>query len=229
MTAATACRRRLLPALPAFARRAVRAAAALVLTLPLLAGCYLPDRFQSEIRLARTGEYGVYFKGNLTWLPLVKDLREGKVSEAELPERMAVFQRDLDRDSNFSTVRPVGPGTFAVEYNRVGRLDLPDLVTFVRRNARIISMQTAEDGTITVTGSQAIKMIPPETIERAGLNSRGLFRITTNAEVIRHNADSVRLGPEGYVIYDWNINGVRGQEPHFEAKLEIPGATRPGN
>lgn len=207
-------------ALPAFARRALRAVAVLALTVPVLASCYLPDRFQSEIRLARTGEFGVYFKGDLTWLPVVKDLREGKITEAELPERIEVLRRDLARDSNFSTVKVARPGTFAVEYNRIGRLGRPDLVTFVRRNARVISMQTDETGMVTVTGSQAIKMIQPETIERAGLNSRGLFRITTNAPVIEHNADSVRQGPQGYLLYDWNINGVRGQEPHLVARLD---------
>lgn len=207
-------------ALPAFMRRLLKSAAALVLLVPLLGGCYLPDGFQSEIRLARTGEYGVYYKGDLTWLPLVKDLREGKIAQADLPERMAVLERDLARDGNFSTVKAAGPGTFAVEYNRLGRLSRPDLVTFVRRNARILSMQTDETGQVTITGSQAIKMIDPGVIERAGLNSRGLFRITTNAPVVEHNADSVRPGPQGYTLYDWNINGVRGQEPHFIARLD---------
>ncbi|GAA0569698.1 hypothetical protein [Caenispirillum bisanense] len=214
MTAAAAA------ALPAFARRALRALGAIVLVLPLLSGCYLPDRFQSEIRLARTGEYGVYYKGDLTWLPLVKDLREGRVTQAELPEKMAVLERDLARDGSFSTVRAIGPGAFTVEYNRIGKLARPDLVTFVRRNARIISLQTDEQGVVSMTASQAIKLIPPEAIEQAGLNSRGLLRVTTNARVLDHNADSVRPGPQGFMLYDWKINGVRGQEPRLKAQLD---------
>ncbi|EKV31503.1 hypothetical protein C882_3876 [Caenispirillum salinarum AK4] len=201
-------------------RRFARAATACALALPLLAGCYLPDRFESEIRLTQTGEYGLYYEGDLIWLPLVRDLRMGKVTEAEIPEKMDVLEADLARDSNFSKVEPTGTARFAVEYNRLGKLNWPELVTFVRRNARIISMETdPETGTVSVRGSQAIKMIDPETIERIGLNSRGLLRVTTNAEVIEHNADSVRSGPRGYTLYDWNINGVRGQEPRLKARL----------
>lgn len=207
-------------ALPAFVRRALRAVGAIALVLPLLASCYLPDRFQSEIRLARTGEFGLYYKGDLTWLPLVKDLREGRVTQADLPEKMVVLERDLVRDRSFSDVRATGPGTFSVEYNRVGKLARPDLVTFVRRNARIITMQTDEDGLVSLSASQAIKLIPPETIEQAGLNSRGLLRVTTNARVLEHNADSVRPGPQGFMLYDWKINGVRGQEPRMKAQLD---------
>ncbi len=207
-------------ALPAFVRRALRAVGAIALVLPLLASCYLPDRFQSEIRLARTGEFGLYYKGDLTWLPLVKDLREGRVTQADLPEKMVVLERDLARDRSFSDVRATGPGTFSVEYNRVGKLARPDLVTFVRRNARIITMQTDEDGLVSLSASQAIKLIPPETIEQAGLNSRGLLRVTTNARVLEHNADSVRPGPQGFMLYDWKINGVRGQEPRMKAQLD---------
>lgn len=115
---------------------------------------------------------------------------------------------------------PIGTARFAVEYNRVGKLNWPDLVTFVRRNARIISMETDPDtGTVSIVGSQGIKMIDPATIERVGVDSRGLLRITTNAEVLEHNADSVRSGPQGYMMYDWKIDGVRGQEPRFKARL----------
>lgn len=201
-------------------RRLARAATACALVLPLLAGCYLPDRFQSEIRLTDTGEYGLYYEGDLIWLPLVRDLRMGKITEADVPGKMEVLERDLARDGYFSKVEPSGLARFSVEYNRLGKLNWPDLVTFVRRNARIISMETDPDtGTVTITGSQAIKMIDPETIERVGLNSRGLLRVTTDAEVLEHNADSVRRGPQGYTLYDWKIDGVRGQEPKLKARL----------
>lgn len=203
-----------------FRRRFGRAAATCVLALPLLAGCYLPDRFQSEIRLKNTGEYGLYYEGDLIWLPLVRDLRMGKVTEADIPEKQEVLKRDLTRDGNFSKVESIGTARFAVEYNRFGKLNWPDLVTFVRRNARIISMETdPESGTVSIRGSQAIKMIDPATIERIGMTSRGLLRVTTDADVMEHNADSVRQGPQGYTLYDWKINGVRGQEPYLKARL----------
>lgn len=201
-------------------RRGLRALAACLLVLPVVASCYLPDEFQSEIRLTQTGEFGLFYEGDLTWLPLIRDLRRGEITQADVPMKMEALERDLARDRNFSRVEPVGPGRFSVTYNRLGKLNWPDLVTFVRRNARIITMETDPDtGTVTITGSQAIKLIDPATIERIGLNSRGLFRVTTNAGVVEHNADSVKPGPEDYTIYDWNIDGVRGQEPRLKARL----------
>lgn len=201
-------------------RRLVRAITACALVLPLLAGCYLPDRFQSEIRLTRMGEYGLYYEGDLIWLPLIRDVRMNKVAEADLPGKMDALERDLSRDGNFTKVEPAGVARFSVEYNRLGKLNWPDLVTFVRRNARIISLETdPATGTVTITGSQAIKMIDPSTIEQMGVDSRGLLRVTTDAEVLEHNADSVRPGPLGYTRYDWKIDGVRGQEPRLKARL----------
>ena len=55
--------------------KAVRIAATMVLTA-LLAGCYLPIRFDAEIEVTRNGYYSVVFDGYLVSVPLFRGLRE---------------------------------------------------------------------------------------------------------------------------------------------------------
>ena len=44
--------------------------AVLALAAAILAACYLPDAFKSEVRVGNTGDYSISFYGDLIWAPL---------------------------------------------------------------------------------------------------------------------------------------------------------------
>jgi hypothetical protein len=121
----------------------------LLALLPILSSCYVPDQFRAEIRLARNGDFSMTYDGVLTWAPLFMDIRSGKVKGPEIQEKSKSIRRDLKRDTQFTDVRSLGAGQFAVRYKRTGNLAAnPGLITFIRRNARLIDIDSRTNGRV---------------------------------------------------------------------------------
>ncbi|SDG92914.1 hypothetical protein [Roseospirillum parvum] len=185
-----------------------RLAAALLL-VGGLNSCYLPDDYLAEIRLNWSGGYGLIYKGILTWVPLYADIIDGKLSAAEASEKVAQIRDDLARDSHFKSIESLGRGQFRVYYEREGILGPSEQVSFVRRNALILSLISKEDGTLEVRANT----IPAERLsdlDRLDLSTIGRFRVTTNAQVIKHNAPVAGPYPQGYpgfYVFDWHLTG----------------------
>jgi hypothetical protein len=183
-----------------------------------LCACYLPDNFKSEIRLGRTGDYAIGFWGDLIWAPLYRDIQQNSIPAAEIPQKIADIQKDLQRDPNFKKVESLGKGRFKVEYQREGHLADSDMVTFVRRNAIIIQIVAKPDGTVVVNG-RTMKPSEAQAATTLGLDVQGEFRIIADGMVKEHNASSVK--PFGrYLVYVWNIQNSFSPPPHFIMQRE---------
>jgi hypothetical protein len=188
----------------------------------------VPNDFVAEIRLSHDGDYALIYQGNLTWAPLYKDIREGRLSRAEIQDKEAALVRDLERDGAFKEITPLGSGTFRVRYELKGRFTGTRAVTFVRRSAALLTMELRPDGTVHIWSSSDPKLRNPEQLESLGLRTQGRLRVITDAPVLRHNAyrviDSMPDYP-AYRIYDWNINSVRTPRPVLVARLFNPDLT----
>ncbi len=181
--------------------------------LALLAACYLPNHFRSEIRLGPTGDYALSFYGELIWAPLYRDIRQGHLSKSEIAVKTEEIRRDLARDSNFKKIEPMGDGSFKVSYEREGRLLASDMVTFVRRNAIILAIRATPDGLLTVNGN-TLKPSDAQTATTMGLDVRGEFRVTTDGLVKEHNATMVKPFGRAFV-YIWTIENAFSPAPHL--------------
>ncbi len=189
------------------------------LMVAVLAGCYLPNNFISEIRISKTGDFAIMYEGDLIYAPLVQEIRAGKLTPEKLAEKEATIERDLTRDSNFERVVKKGNGAWAVRYEREGRLQDSDMVTFVRRNARILIIKASPNGVVGIV-AEPISAKEAQQMGELGLNTSGEFRITTDAEVLKHNASEVRAyGP--YKVYIWTIDSVLSPTPQFVMKREV--------
>jgi len=181
--------------------------------LAALAACYLPDRFKSEVRLSPDGTYAISFYGDLIWAPLYRDIQKGKVPADQIAPKIAEIESDLKRDSAFKTVESAGDGRFHVTYEREGRLQPTDLVTFVRRNAIILQLKATPDGKVHMDGS-SIKPSDANEATMLGLAIQGEFRLITDAQVLSHNASRVTLY-KGYPVYIWTIENAFSPAPHL--------------
>lgn len=186
--------------------------------LALLAACYLPNHFIAEIRLGHTGDYSIYYKGDLTWAPLYRDIRRGTLSPAEAQKRIEGIRADLARDPNFKSIVPTDQGIYHVEYKREGHLEDSEQVTFVRRNAVILMIKSHPDGRITVNGN-AIKPSDAQVATDLGLDVQGEFRITTDAFVLEQNSTSIK-NYDGYTSYIWTVQNAFSPPPHFAIRRE---------
>lgn len=204
------------------------AAACAAVTVVVLAACYLPNNFKAEVRLGKDGSFAIAYYGELVWAPLYRDIQNGKYTSDEIPKQVELIRQDLARDSNFKTIESLGQGRFKVEYEREGRLQPSQEVTFVRRNAIIILMRATPDGKVTVN-SAAIKPSDAKTIADMGLAMKGQFRIVTDGYVKDQNATRVEPYKGVYQLYIWDVNGPFAPSVHFSMQREGVWQTKPAN
>jgi hypothetical protein len=199
-----------------------RSAAAALAAVGLLASCYLPDRYEAEIRLTKDGGYGVTFIGQLTYAPLYGQIARGLITEEKAKDNDRMILEQLKRDTAFKEVSPLGRGRYQVRFEREGRFGgAMQMVNFATRNQAIFRVRTTEDGLVQVNGSGQGQLYAAR-FEEIGLRIQGLLRIVTDAEVIEHNATFVRASvTPGFTQYDWRIRNFRDPPPQFIARLAV--------
>jgi len=196
----------------------IKVLALAVMLAAVLAACYLPDKFKSEIRLGRTGDFALSYYGDLVWAPLYRDIVQRHLKPDEIAEKTAGIQKDLQRDVNFKKVESTGPGRFKVEYQREGHMGPSEQVTFVRRNAIILELRASPDGRVTLYGN-TLKPGDAQTATGMGLSVEGEFRLVTDGLVKEHNATSIKaFGP--YTVYIWTIQNAFSPPPHLVMQRE---------
>ncbi|MGE4064323.1 MAG: hypothetical protein AB7E79_13230 [Rhodospirillaceae bacterium] len=202
--------------------RAGRRLAAAAAALAMLASCYLPDRFEAEIRLTKDGGYGVTYIGQLTYAPLFGQIARGTISEEKAKENERMILEQLKRDTAFKEVSSLGRGRYQVRFEREGRFGgAMQMVNFATRNQAIFRIRTTEDGLVQVNGSGQGQLYAAR-FEEIGLRSAGLVRIVTDAEVLDHNATFIRASrTPGFTQYDWRIRSFRDPPPKFIARLAV--------
>lgn len=190
----------------------------MALAAVVVSGCYLPVKFDAEIEISRTGYFEAEFDGYLASVPLYEGLRQGTVSPAEEAEAVVKLRRDLNRDIWVSGFKYMKNGLFRINWKRKGDLFRARMVTFLRRNERLISIKYFRDkGTILVEGT-AVGTTKAKKLIAAGLDMQGQLRVRTDARVIRHNATEVRVDKkrgDSVKIYSWTITSFYDPPPRI--------------
>ena len=193
--------------------------AVLVLMLLTLNSCYVPDKFKAELRMSRFGDYALSFEGELIYVPIQHDYAEKKVKPEEDAARQENIREDLARDTAFSEIRPLGRGRFRVKYlgpirhsKAGGRLGQTELVSIIRRDLHMLRIKSNPDNQVVIM-ADSIRPTDAQALQQVGLNVEGEFRLTTDGNVIKHNATEVR--PMGaYKVYIWKIENPLSPMPH---------------
>ncbi len=189
-------------------RKLVRTVVVLAVLLAL-SGCYLPDRFQLNMNIDKSGKYAFIYEGDLIAFNFLRKIGQGEV-RADDKEEIAVYVQDLERDSAFEEVTYLGNARYRVKYKRQSNILEHPSFSFVRRNAAFMMLKRGEDGLIRVEGDKPNKQYRDE-LKAKGYNIRGVVRIWTNAQVIDHNAEQVIQGnPTQYV---WDIQSFEQPTP----------------
>lgn len=190
----------------------------MALAAVVVSGCYLPVKFDAEIEISRAGYFEFEFDGYMASVPLFQGLRQGKIAPDKEAEEVAKLKRDLTRDIWVREFKYIKNGLFKVNWKRTGDLFRARMVTFLRRNERVISIKYFKDkGTILVEGT-AIGTTKAKKMVASGLSMQGRLRIRTDGRVIRHNATAVRVDKKrgGSVkIYSWTISSLFDAPPRI--------------
>ena len=190
-----------------------QAAAPVRFVRPRLAGsCYLPVRFDAEIELRRTGHYGIEFDGYIVDLPLYEALFKQKVGGREEEQKVETVKEDFKRDRGTKDIQYHRRGIFRVKWQDQGDLTRVKMVTFIRRNAAMLTVSYADTTRlVSIYGASLTK----ENIDRVAalsLGTEGELRVYTDAKVVAHNATSVADNPKkgpNFKTYTWKVAGFQ--------------------
>jgi len=199
---------------PARSRRAP-----LLLLLAVLAvglsGCYVPLSFDADVRISRTGFYELRYTGGLAWAPLWQEIREHRLSRAEQAEKIATIRRDLARDSSASRIEDRGNGSFDIDWRRSGDLLNDRMVTFVRRNERLLALRYSKFEGVIVFEGKSLPADRARALSDAGLRTSGTMTLRTDAPVIEHNAAEVERHAGGITVYRWRLFSAAPPAPRL--------------
>lgn len=186
---------------------------AAIAVLALLAGsCYLPVRFDAEIEVTRSGHYGIEFDGYIVDLPLYEALFKQKIGGRDEEKKVETVKTDFQRDRGTKDIQYHRRGIFRVKWQDQGDLTRAKMVTFIRRNAAMLTVSYADTtGLVSIYGASLTK----ENIERVAalsLGTEGELRVHTNAKVVAHNATAVADNPKkgpNFKTYTWKVAGFQ--------------------
>jgi hypothetical protein len=188
----------------------------LLLILPLLGSCYLPNAFEAEIKLLKNGTFQLSYQGELIYYPLVYEIAVKNLPIETQTEKMAVTERDLRRDSSFQEVRSLGRGRFKVRYKHTEKIEGTFLYTFVRRNAEIMSVKLAPTGLLTV-GARTLKPDDVRAARQIGITINGTLKVVSDLPVAESNAQETKK--EGLAtIYAWRLTPETTKSPKIVFK-----------
>lgn len=188
----------------------------------LLGSCFVPERYEAEVRLTKDGSYGVTFIGILTYAPLFGQIARGNIEPEKAAEQIRQFTNFLKQDSYFKEVQSIGSGRFQVRYEREGRFaGASQMVNFPSRQYAVFRIGTDLRGEVTIAVSGRGYMYA-DSFEEVGLGTQGLFRVSTDGKVLNHNAQFIRQAPyPGFTMYDWRPRSFRDIPPKIVVKLAV--------
>ena len=191
--------------------------AAVVLLTALLAGCYLPIKFDAEVEITRNGYYSVIFDGYLVSIPLILGLRDATISSLEENEKVGNILKDFKRDSAVKEVKYFKQGRFKVNWQKKGDLLRARMVTFLRRNELILIVKyVKETGLITVQ-TNPIARSTAQRLLSSGLSMQGQLRVKTDLRVVNHNA--TKIVKKATPIYVWDIKSILDTPPKINLEF----------
>ncbi len=192
--------------------------ASLLAALLLVGGCYLPMNFEADLNIDKSGKFAFRYKGDIIAITLMRKISHGEVKSEDIAEQAKIYKRDLARDSGFKKIDHVSYARFRVEFDRQGDITREKTFNFVRSNTLFLAVKRRQDGDIEVHGDRPPQRLMDALIE-INMDVRGIFRVWTNATVLRHNATQSREdGPQP--VYQWVIKSMRAPIPSLVLQLQ---------
>ena len=188
----------------------------------VLASCYLPQRFDSEIEVDAAGYYSMIFDGYIVDVGLYQGLLDGSINEEQEAEKVVVLLRDLSRDSAMQKVEYYKQGHFRVTWERKGDLLKTKTVTFLRRNESMISLKyVAGTGLVEMMG-RSIGKADKQRLAESGLGMQGEIRVKSPIPALDHNASEVIQDKNDELTkwYVWRIKNIFQATPRLLLKIE---------
>jgi hypothetical protein len=173
-----------------------------ILTLAL-AGCWIPEIFDTRITINKEGIYTFTYDGALTYGLALAAAQQGGLSAKDESD----FQKEgetLRREPGFKKVEYQGKGRYKGLFEKAGNRG--ERFYFLSEELKFFAILPQADRTVTVTA------VRPSREDMAQLNSIGAkiegtlsVSVANGVQVVRHNAESEPMFFGLFGAYKWQI------------------------
>lgn len=189
-----------------------------VLLSMLLASCFYPEVFNITLNIDKNGAYSFIFDGTLVSITMDQQKDELLLHDHDL-KRVQELEGVLKKNTHFQEVKYVGKGRFKVLYRQEGTITSDSELKFIDDHCALLTIEPSEPGQVIIKGATLGKNTL-EYLKKLDFTLAGKLTVTTNARVIRHNADRSPwlFGLLG--SYEWQVNLSPFPEPWMLLQLE---------
>jgi hypothetical protein len=189
-----------------------------LLSMLLLPSCFYPEVFNITLNIDKTGAYSFVFDGTLVSITMDQQKDESLLHDQDL-ERARELEGVLKKNTHFQEVKYAGKGRFKVLYRQEGAITSNSELKFLDGHCALLTIEPSEPGQVIIKGATLGKNTL-EYLKKLDFTLAGKLTVTTNARVIRHNADRSPwlFGLLG--SYAWQINLTPFPEPWMLLQLE---------
>jgi hypothetical protein len=174
----------------------------LILTLAL-AGCWIPENFDTRITINKDGSYTFTYDGTLTFGMALAAAQQGGLSASDEAELRKEGEK-LRREPGFKKVDYQGKGRYKVLFEKAGNRG--ERFYFVSEELKFFAVLPQADRTVTVTA------VRPSQEDMQQLNSIGAkiegtlsVSVASGVQVVRHKAESEPVFFGLFGAYKWQI------------------------
>jgi hypothetical protein len=171
--------------------------------LMVLAGCWIPENFDTKITINKDGSYTFSYDGTLTFGLALAAAKQGALSAGDEAEFRKEGEK-LRREPGFKKVDYQGKGRYKVLYEKAGNRGVP--FYFVSQEMKFFAILPQADRTVTVTA------VRPSAEDVQQLNSIGAkiegalsVSVANGVQVVKHNAESEPIFFGLFGAYKWQI------------------------
>ena len=173
------------------------------MSLILLTGCLIPEKFDATISIAKDGSYKFRYDGTLAYALALEAVNKNTLA-AKDEEGLKKLTEEFKKDKQFTKVEYLGKARYQVVVEKEGKPNEP--YYFLSKDSKLISIIPQKDGTIAIS---AVKLDSKSiaTLKAIGSKIEGTLSVTlgNGVKVISQNAttEPSLFGLMG--AYKWQI------------------------
>jgi hypothetical protein len=189
-----------------------------LLPMLLLSSCFYPEVFNITLNIDKTGTYSFVFDGTLVFITMDQEKDEVLLRDQDL-KRVQEVEGILKKNPHFQEIKYAGKGKFKVLYRQEGQITPNSRLKFLDEHCALLTIEPSEPGQVIIKGA-TLERDTLAYLKKLDFTLAGKLTVTTNARVIRHNADRSPwlFGLLG--SYEWQVNLSPFPEPWMLLQLE---------
>lgn len=189
-----------------------------LISMLLLSSCFYPETFDTILHIEKNGAYSFVFDGTLVFISQDQQKDEMLFHDKDI-EKVKELEGILKKNKHFQEIKYIGKGRFKVLFRHEGVIAPNQELKFIDDHCAILRIESGEPGQVIVKGA-TLEKGARQYLKKSNVNLSGKLTITTNARVIRHNADRSPwlFGLLG--SYEWHFSLSPFPEPWMLLQLQ---------